>query len=259
MFPSQPQLSGATTIDTPGGNTPPGLDPDSLSMGTLARELALQRRPSWLLCKFMSALERQRQSRGMGWSRPWNKTDLTIFRTHTHELPADAAYFAAAETVLQSVLASVPEPYASFARELWADPARMAFTFYHNRETDGARFEGLTISFGRRVRGDASKRDRVDLILEDRCVDGRVDGQVDLLRVYVCPWSEFQHERRHHLFAAGDLPAALAAEVQSLHQTALERYAVWREQPARQWQHWSQRYIDYFGPRRFIPMDTSFD
>lgn len=235
------------------------LDPDSLTMGTLARELELQRRPSWLLRRFMNALERQRQARGLGWSRPWNKVDLTVFRTHTHEFPADAEYFAPLAPVLTRVLASVPEPFAAFARDLFADPARMAFTFYHNRDTAGARFEGLTLSFGRRVRGDASKRDRLDLMLEDRCVDGRTDGHVDLLRVYVCPWAEFQHGRRHHLFTAADRPADLDADVHTLYRAALAGYAAWRDRPERQWQHWSQRYIDYFGPRRFIPAGTAFD
>lgn len=254
MISELPAVAPATPVEAV-----PVPDPDALSMGTLARELELQERPPWLLCQFMNALERKRQAQGLGWSRPWNKVDLTIFRTHTLDVAADAAHLAGVAPLLAHVLAGAPAPYADFARALLADPARMAFAFYHNRDTAGAQFEGVTLSFGRRVAGDVSKRDRVDVILEDRrAPDGRVDGQIDLLRVYVCPWSEFRRDRRHHLVQCGAFPPALRADAQALFDASLRGYHAWKDDAGRQWKHWSQRYIDYFGARKFIPAGTSF-
>lgn len=48
----------------------------------------------------------------------------------------------------------------------------MAFTFYHNHWLGEDRFEGLTLSLGRKVPGDKTKRDRPDPILEDKLAGG---------------------------------------------------------------------------------------
>ncbi len=236
------------------------LNPDELSLSTLMRELSLQQRPSWLLRMLMNALESKRQSRGMGWSRPWNKTGLNVFRTHLQNPTLDAAYLALLEPVLKQLLASVSDAYAAFARELLADPKRMSFTFYHNRQEGDRQYEGLTLSIGRKVEADPSKRDRLDLILEDLRVDGRVDGKVDRLRLYICPWIGFAPPSfKHHLTDFDGIPAHLETNTQELYHEAVRFYHQWKNEPARQWSHWSANYIDYFGPRSFIPIGTSFN
>lgn len=234
------------------------LRPESLSMPALMRELNLQQRPSWLLVKLMNALEQQRQKKGLGWSRAWNKTGLTIFRTHTHHLATDMDYFAPVMPVLDRALARVRPAIRDFAHELLQDPARMAFTFYHNNDPGDRQSEGLTISLGRRVPRDKTKRDRLDVILEDEREEGRVDGLVDRVRVYVCPWRDFGRDRSFHLTEWIRPPAEELRLAQTLYANCVARYHEWKHEPTRQWSHWSARYIDYFGPREFIPQGSSF-
>ncbi len=232
---------------------------DDLSVPALVRELNLQQRPSWVLSLLMNALERKRRARGLGWSRPWNKEGMTIFRTHSHEGFADGDYFGPVEAFLERVWDGAPRRYAEFGRDLLADPMRMGFTFYHNRTAaDGTQYEGLTISLGRRVPEDRSKRDRLDLVLEDARVGGTVDGRVDQVRVYVCPWSLYGEGREFHLWESRNLPTGELAGLQPLYESCVAKYHEWKGEPDRQWDHWSARYIDYFGPRQFIPRRSAF-
>lgn len=239
------------------------LDADSLrvedlSLPALMRELNLQQRPNWLLRKIMNALEQQRQGKGLGWSRAWNKYGLNVFRTHVQNQRDDPDYFAPVTPLLTHLLPLVPANYQSFVNELLADPALMVFTFYHNHASADAQYEGLTLSFGRKVVGDPSKRDRLDLILEDRRLDGRVDGRLDRVRLYVCPWSEYQHEKTHFSLELGDPAADTLVPAQALYESCVRHYHAWKGDEGRQWSHWSARYIDYFGPRSFIPVGSSF-
>jgi hypothetical protein len=233
------------------------VDPEQLSLNTLMREINLRERPSWLLRVLMNALEKKRQARGLGWSRPWNKIGMTIFRTHRHVIASDAAVLHGA---MEAIRDFAPEPLLtrSFIEDLFIDPEAMAFTFYHNRESGGAQYEGLTVSFGRHVPEDRSKRDRIDLILEDRRVDGRVDGHVDLVRVIVCPWSTYGVDRDHQRFEQCEFTDDERVRFDALYRDCIRTYHAWKEDESRQWSHWSASFIDYFGPRTFIPVGTSF-
>ncbi len=233
--------------------------PEELSAGTLMREINLQARPAWLLRKLMNALEGKRQAKGLGWSRPWNKTGLNVFRSHSHIHSEDGAVLGPVMKFVTDALAGAPQVYRQFAVDLLADPSLMAFTFYHNREDADTQFEGLTISFGRRVPLDSSKRDRLDLILEDQRIQGRVDGLVDRFRIMVCPWEEYRNDRQHLAMTSESRPSETLLAAQDVYEVCVRKYRDWRESEARQWSHWSQRYIDYFGPRRFIPAGTSFN
>ena len=244
----------AETLDLDEGS----LSPDQLSTGTLMRELGLQRRPSWVLRKLMNSLEQRRQAKGLGWSRSWNKRGLNVFRTHVHEVAADADYFIPLQPLMDRFLPKAPDLYREFALELLADPKRMAFTFYHNHDSGDAQFEGLTVCIGRRVPDDATKRDRLDVILEDRRTDGEVDGTVDRLRIYLCPWAQYRNEKAHFLYETSELTGDELDGTQALYKHCVEKYHQWKDPEARQWNHWSARYIDYFGPRSFIPVGTSF-
>ena len=178
------------------------LDADSLrvedlSLPALMRELNLQQRPNWLLRKIMNALEQQRQGKGLGWSRAWNKYGLNVFRTHVQNQRDDPDYFAPVTPLLTHLLPLVPANYQSFVNELLADPALMVFTFYHNHASADAQYEGLTLSFGRKVVGDPSKRDRLDLILEDR----RLDPATQLEDA---DWETDSQERLSHALTALD-------------------------------------------------------
>ena len=113
------------------------------------------------------------------------------------------------------------------------------------------------MSFGRVVAKDKSKRDRVDLIFEDRRVAGCVDGRVDRFRMIVCPWTSYERGEYESttLNAAGH---QLPASVQATYEHAVEYYHRWKTEEERLWKHWSIRYIEYFGPRSFIPVGSSF-
>jgi len=231
---------------------------DELSIPTLMREISLRERPNWLLRLFMNALEKKRQARGMGWSRPWNKQGLNIFRTHVASLREDADQFAPLAPFLDQFAPQIPADYADFLIDLLADPACMSFVFYHNHDHATGQYEGLTLSFGRRAAGDRARRDRADVILEDRRVDGRVDGEVDRLRIYLCPWERYARGREHFRLEAVDFSAPQRDAVRYLYRESVRHYHQWKSDEARQWSHWSQQYIDYFGPRSFIPIGTSF-
>jgi hypothetical protein len=230
------------------------IDSSLLSMGTLVREINLRKRPNAILRKLMSALEGQRMEKKLGWSRPWNKYGLNIFRSHVHDAEQDAGIFDGLFAFLAAV-PEIPSPYRAFADSLRADPGLMAFTFYHNHRLGGARFEGLTLSLGRKAPSDKTKRDRLDLILEDRCCDGKVDGRADKVRLYLNPWDQYSEGR---LLTREWEGAEISEGAHALYAACLAKYQDWKEEPARQWEHWSVRYIDYFGPRTFLPAGTAF-
>ncbi len=240
------------------------LDAESLAIGELSlpalmRELNLQQRPNWFLRKLMNALEQKRQAKGLGWSRAWNKHGLNVFRTHLQNIRRDPEYFAPVAPLLAQLLPLVPPAYQGFATELLADHrALMVFTFYHNHDSADGQHEGLTLSFGRKVATDLSKRDRLDLILEDRRVDGRVDGRIDRVRLYVCPWAEYRRAKAHFSMVQNEPSPGVHAPAQELYESCVRHYHSWKSDETRQWSHWSARYIDYFGPRSFIPVGSSF-
>ncbi len=233
------------------------IDVEELSIPALAREISLKQKPNWLLVKMMNALEKKRQVKGFGWSRAWNKYGLNVFRTHISNIKEDSDYLDPAQPFLERILTDLPEPYASFIPDLFQDPARMAFTFYHNNDQDGRQFEGLTLSFGRKRPEDKTKRDRLDIILEDERGTGSVDGQVDRLRIYVCPWAAYK-DKAFHLAEFAQLEGEQQALAQELYAHCTKYYHQWKSEDDRQWSHWSVRFIDYFGPRSFIPKGSSF-
>ena len=232
------------------------IDPEMLSMPVLTREIGLQQRPNWLLVKMMNALEQKRQGKGLGWSRAWNKYGMNTFRTHICKPMEDASYVAPAEDFLAQRMDQIDEPYRSFVKDLVSDPDRMVFTFYHNAEYDGVQYEGITFSMGRKRRDDRTKRDRIDIVLEDRRVNGAVDGKIDRVRIYVCPWETYQEKVYQPIEMESDNPSWDTA--QPFYDHLVKYYHGWKGEDDRQWSHWSVRFIDYFGPRSFIPKESSF-
>ncbi|MGK0238069.1 MAG: hypothetical protein ACI92G_001533 [Candidatus Pelagisphaera sp.] len=231
---------------------------EELSVPALMRELNLQKRPNWILSKLMNSLEGKRQAKGMGWSRAWNKKDLNVFRTHKMDSANDAKCVEDVADIIHDLLESASDSYRSFASSLLLDPKLMIFVFHHNRDSKGNQYEGLTISLGRKVAEDPSKRDRIDLIMEDRRVDGRVDGMLDQVRLYVCPWSEYQNEKGHSLTESSHSEGTISDSTQDLYESSVRSYHKWKSEEERQWSHWSANFIDYFGARSFIPVGTSF-
>ena len=169
----------------------------------------------------------------------------------------DEDYVAPVRPFLTSFLGELEEPYRSFIDNLLDDPSCMVFTFYHNNQVEDDQFEGLTLSFGRKVKQDQSKRDRLDIVLEDRRENGAVDRDVNRVRVYVCPWEKYE-TKGFHLSEAATLSPEQHEAAQELYKHAVGYYHLWKDEEGRQWNHWSTRFIDYFGPREFIPKGSSF-
>ena len=232
------------------------INPEELSMPVLAREISLHKRPNWLLVKMMNALEQKRQAKGLGWSRAWNKYGMNTFHSHICDAAVDGEYIQPAKDFLQAWEAVIDAEYRDFVQDLLADPSLMVFTFYHNAEYDGVQYEGVTFSLGRKRPDDRTKRDRIDIVLEDRRVDGAVNGQVDRLRIYVCPWETYQDKQFQLIDIEED--HVQWDSVQPLYDHLVNHYHLWKADDNRQWSHWSVRYIDYFGARSFIPQESSF-
>jgi hypothetical protein len=246
---SSGRLSGLLGLDAD------SLDPASLSMDALQREIGLRRRPLPILRSMMSALEAKRQASKIGWSRPWNKVGLNVFLAHRLFPQRDQAILRDWRSGMEAVCSSMPPDYRDFADSLWTDPSRMAFVFYHNRSGDGAEYEGLTLSLGRKVPGDPNKRDRIDIMLEDLRVGGAVDRRPDRARLIVNPFAAWA---KGEIWSCEPDPGSRARALDPLYASALEGYRAFASEPGREWTHWAFRYIDYFGPRAFIPKNSAF-
>ena len=48
------------------------------------------------------------------------------------------------------------------------------------------------------------------------------------------------------------------ATLEAVHRLAVAGYHADKAVEERQWDHWAQRFISYFGPRRFIPIGSAF-
>jgi hypothetical protein len=232
------------------------LSASELSMGTLMREINLRNKPSRILQMLMGHLENKRMEKKLGWSRPWNKVGVTTFRTHKIRIQEDTRFLEKIRKTLMPVLVQIGENYLNFAREFLSDPNLMAFVFYHNRQQGLDWYEGVTLSFGRRVPSDRNKRDRIDLILEDKRENGKVDNLPDRIRIIVNPFSNWLKDEVSlsefaHREEAGTVWDGLFNE-------SVKLYGTWKDEPDRQWEHWAIRYIDYFGPRGSIPVGSSF-
>jgi len=233
------------------------IDIDERALDALQLEVATHERPAWETRMLVQALEKRGQAQGAGWSRPWNRTGMAIFRADRILPDMDRAALDAAREAIREF---APEPLLSlpFIDELFADPALTAFALYHNRESGGAQYEGVTLSLGRPAPDEPSRRDRLDLILEDRRAGGCVDGRVDLVRILVCPWSCYRLDRDHHRLDLCELDAGEQALFDGIYRDWVGAYGAWTHDESRRWMHWSAGYSGLFAPRAFVPAGTSF-
>ena len=234
------------------------LEPSQLSLAGLMRELALKNKPSWLLVKLMGLLEEKRSAQGLGWSRPWNKAGMTVFRSFRLSREVDHETVGAALCFLSRFVPRLSSGSQDFIHSLLEDLDLMVFMFVHNREVGTRQYEGVTFSLGRRIPGDPSKRDRVDIIVEDQRHQGRVDGSVDLVRVLVCPWTRYGATRDAEAVESASFSPEDWLSSHDFYRTLVSAYHANKVDPGKQWNHWSSSYISYFGARRFIPVGSSF-
>lgn len=205
--------------------------------------LEQHRRPPRLLRTLMSKLESFREERRLGWSRPQNKRGVRTFcslvpTSEVRDLMSESVYHLMwrEELVDQSSL--------RFIEDVLIDPELMTFVFFHDVTEGDRRFEGVTLSFGRRTGKKKRHRDRIDVILESEVIGG-VSHEFSRLRVFVDPFSETAGQKTSKCFDGGALPDG----AESLFAKCVDLYGRWRNDPERIWSHWTQDYVEYFGPR----------
>lgn len=211
-------------------------------------ELTKRARPPWVLRVLMNALESYRQARKMGWSRPQNKDGVTTFHAFELDLQGDRALIELAGSVAAERPEALDPEHRRFVAELLTDPTLRGFVFVHDIVDGARRFEGATVSLGRVVKGSPRHRDRVDVIVEREVVDGAA-GPAGRVRVYVDPF--------------GGTPVvldavALGLVAEELFAALAAFYDRFRDVPEKAWRHWTQDYIDYFGPRASPVRGTAF-
>lgn len=202
----------------------------------------------------MNALERYRQARKMGWSRAQNKEGVTTFESFELQLPEDRALIGRAISVLDTDTPLGSAKLRDFVADLIRDHRLRCLVFVQDVIEETGTFESATVSLGRVSSVSRRFRDRLDIIVDRRISNG-VAGNVERVRTYVDPFELPIHEHPAvELRCSAPSASALALFGQ------LERfYGDHAGQPSsRQWRHWTQDYIDYFGPRTQPVLGTAF-
>lgn len=219
------------------------------------RALGARSRPSWFLRLLMNALERYRQTRKMGWSRAQNKQGLTVFASYQLNVIDDVDVVAAAfSAVEQQFGTSITQEDARFLQSLRSDAQLMGFLFVHDLVEGDRQFEGMTYSFGRRAAGEPRFRDRVDLIVESEVIAGTSRG-ISRVRLYVDPCVRPFESHPARVRVA---EAPLMGACHELFDRASMLHKLWSLRVEKQWHHWTNEYIEYFGPRAKAVPGTCF-
>jgi hypothetical protein len=206
-----------------------------------------------MLRVLMNALETYRQARKMGWSRPQNKHGVTTFASFELDTRTDRPLIERALGALELELPALAVGHAEFVRGLLNDPGLRGFVFVHDILDGGQLYEGATVSLGRVARGSPRHRDRLDVIVEREVVGGAAVS-AGRMRAYVDPF--VRPPDGHPPVALG--PATLGAAGTSLFEELSVFYAHYQRVPEKAWRHWTQDYIDYFGPRVRAVAGTAF-
>jgi hypothetical protein len=135
-----------------------------------------RKRPPQALRVLMQALEKYRQAKKMGWSRPWNKDNVVNFQRFSLTV-GDQALCQMALAVIKAEAKDMPPEARRFVAELLAGgQAAMGFVFFQEFTDQDRRYEGAVVSYGRVSAANKRFRDRLDLILESEVVDGISQG-----------------------------------------------------------------------------------
>lgn len=206
------------------------------------RLLSKKTPPNKVMRFLMNAFESYRQARKLGWSRPWNKYNLTVFQSFKLKFSEDKGLQELVSRILEDEIA-MPASAKHFVKDLLSDHQHLnGFVFVHDHQDEGQLYEGVTYSLGR-VK-DKKYRDRIDLILESPVHAGKSQG-LSRIRVYIDP------------FMLAKEPLWASTHTQSLSRHAFELFDqladcswAWPSQATRLWNHWTADYINYFAPRK---------
>lgn len=191
----------------------------------------------------MRAFEAYRAARKMGWSRPWNKYELINFQSFRLRPGEDGDLIELGRQLLDEAFPERPAQARAFIDTLLRDDDLMGFIFCHEYRHQGRNWEGATLSLGRKAQ--KRYRDRLDIILESELLEGESRG-LSRVRVYVDPYTgKSGGPLWQAVLEPADKPTAerLFARLSEISWT-------WFADTERRWDHWTSRYIDYFGERR---------
>lgn len=210
------------------------------------KTISKKQQPGKVMRFLMNALESYRQSRKLGWSRPWNKYHLTVFQSFKLKADVDQNLFAMARDLLNQDIA-MPSSAQHFVQDLLGNEQQlMGFVFVHDYQDpgDSQLYEGVTLSLGRV--NDKKYRDRIDLIFESPVIGGESQG-LSRVRVYIDPymgakeplWTYTLTENLgSHAYTCFDLLSNCSWN--------------WAVDESKLWNHWTESYIDYFAPRQQV-------
>ena len=214
--------------------------------------LTKQNKPSSVLRFLMRAMESYRSARKMGWSRPWNKYGVVNFQSFRVRPMEDTVLLNLATQILETECKDLPDKARCFVEELLSDKKKlMGFIFIHEvTENKTVKFEGATLSLGRV--NNKRFRDRLDIILESP-VHGGASVGLKRLRIFVDPYNK---QRKQPLWQyTGSTQTKFSNNLFA----QLSHYSwEWQNQQDRRWDHWTSKYIDYFGPRQWSLDRTYF-
>jgi hypothetical protein len=209
------------------------------------RVLEQNKKPSKFLSFLMNMLEGYRQKRKMGWSRPQNKYGLNVFSSYYLFADNDQDILTRLLDIFRSEIDELSF-HKSFVEELFEDPGLMGFVFCHDFDSKGEEFEGFTLSLGRKSTLSPRFRDRVDFIFESKVSKNSSNG-FSRIRVYVDPFIEPIQSNPSEYFEVTN-----TEKYDAFFKDVVSQIEKWetKELDSRIWEHWTSRYIDYFGLRK---------
>ncbi|MFK7824805.1 MAG: hypothetical protein AB8G05_11645 [Oligoflexales bacterium] len=239
------------TQDKPCGDQSEVLNSQEYSEIYLA--LSEKKKSSNILKYLMNKFENYRQKKKIGWSRPQNKIHVNTFESFYLRPNHDVDLIDTMKKIVQkSVKLTGPKELDSFL-SIINDSELMGFMFVQDYDDGLEQKEIITISLGRKCKTNRRYRDRVDFLFESKVIDERAQG-INSLKIFIDP---FEPTRLADPLWQGTCKASFDPEVIGAYDIVLRKYYDIRQDESRRWNHWTQDYIDYFGPRK-RPILNSF-
>ena len=219
--------------------------------------LTVRNLPTTILSTMMKVFEKHRISKKIGWLRPWNKDNLIIFKNFRWHPSDDKDLYDLVIRFLLQNISLFDENNEDFIRDLINDRRTQGFLFYHDNifHLEKLNYEGVTISLGRMHSKGSRYRDRIDIILESNIFDSKSSQKPDRIRIYIDPYLNTNKVPLPLYLNISDIKNI--QQFYNLHDITIKKFHLWKN-TEREWFHWSQKFIRYFGERKNIPINTLF-
>jgi len=212
---------------------------------SVIKALGRQLESPTIMRHLMRVAENYRAKRKLGWSRPWNKYGLRTFQSFKLDPTADADLLDRGLSLLGAI-DDVPDEARKFVADLLADSDRlMGFVFLSEYEEDGDHYETATLSLGCKNSSSARHRDRFDIVLDAPVVEKAVKP-VSRVRLFIDPHTPDQMEPIYSAVVGSPLPEHAVTLFAVLARLSSD----WAEDETKVWDHWTSKYVEYFGERQ---------